>query len=226
MRYNEIIFEANYRNKIDTSRTYPTQAEFDSALKSKFGTVGPTKDSSPQAGGGVYIISTKGIVGYKVPNVDSPEGFVWYLTKEPFMPASKKKPEAATPQPVAKPIAPKVEPKVAPKTANVQEALGELLRYVASIKSRNMWGNYDARGPERDGDGWIAEIRDWGNWEIPRDADLEPGDEEDYDWEELSDESGAKLKSIVDDFSKRYPSIEFYWQTGEKNWIYFHAKAK
>jgi hypothetical protein len=315
MRYNEIITEANYRNKIDTSRTYPTQAEFNKALSTKFGATNVNRESNPQAGGGIYLMSDRGIVGYKTPNADSPEGFVWYLAKEPFMPASKKKSDApaataVTPTKATAPILrnimrphdlqygytaavgdiplsmlggvpeykaikaylatkpgmdlqaevstdsnyktswmyskkltydqlikslmsksikpvvlPKVEPKPVPKV-EVQDALRQLLRYVASIKASSMWGNYDARGPERDGDGWMAEIRDWGNWQLPAGADPSDDEYQDYDWEELSYESSAKLQSIVDDFSKQYPNIAFSWQTGEKNWIYFHAKAK
>jgi len=121
---------------------------------------------------------------------------------------------------------PKVAPKPAPRAVDVQEALSDLLRYVVSIKPRDMWGSYDARGPEQGNNEWTAEIRDWGKWQLPADAD--PSDEayEDYDWEELSNESGAKLQSIVDDFAKRYPGVKFDWSTGEKNWIYFQAKAK
>jgi hypothetical protein len=154
--------------------------------------------------------------------VDSPEGYVWYVVKEPFMPASKKKAEPVAP--VAAPqaaLTPKAAPAVA-KTVNIEAALSDLLSTVKSIRSSSMWGNYDARGPEQDGNGWIAEIRDWGNWQVP-DGEEDDGD---YDWEELTDESGAKLQKIVDEYAKRYPTIKFSWQTGEKNWIYFHARAK
>jgi hypothetical protein len=225
MRYNEIITEANYRNKIDTSRSYPTQSEFDSALKSKFGISGPNKESKPQAGGGIYIMNAKGIVGYKAPNTDSPEGFVWFVAKEPFMPSLKKKTPVAVkptdmqvdaPKGVKSPIS-KID-----KPVNIESALRELLNTVKSIHSNRKWGNYDARGPEQEGDRWVAEIRYWGNWQVPDGED----DDGDYDWEELTGESAMKLQQIIDEYSKRYPSVKFYWQTGEKNWIYLYARAK
>lgn len=59
-------------------------------------------------------------------------------------------------------------------------------------------------------------VRDWGTWINPPEAD----DEEDYDWQELSDESYARLRKIVDDFYKKY-SFQFNFEIGEKNYIYF-----
>jgi hypothetical protein len=92
MRYAQIINEANYRSKFDTSKTFDTEAQFKSIVGSQFGALKgkPAKESKPQAGGAVYIIDPdKGIVGYKVPNKDSQSGFIWYAVKEPFMPATK-----------------------------------------------------------------------------------------------------------------------------------------
>lgn len=229
MRYSEIILEANYRNKFDTSKIYSTRAEFDNALKTKFGITGPNKEGMAKAGGAIYIFNPKGIVGYRVPNQDSPDGYVWYMVKEPFTPATKAKTPATPVEPaVAKqsePKAVKAEPKKTAPAVDPKEALTELYRQIKSIRARNSWGEYQSSPPEPehyDKDTWCASIRDWGRWQIP-DGEEDDGD---YDWEELSDESATKLQGIINEFSKRYPTIEFRWQTGEKNWIYVYAKAK
>jgi hypothetical protein len=65
-----------------------------------------------------------------------------------------------------------------------------------------------------------ASIRHWGKWVTPPDAD----DDEDYDWQELSQESGKKLKEYLDDIKKRYPNSKIYVSTGEKNWIEIQVK--
>lgn len=91
MRYNEVLKEANYRNRFDSTVKYNTDAEFRKAVGDKFDALkGAIKVSKPQAGGAVYIMDAlKGIVGYKFPNAESPSGFSWYAAKEPFMPVSK-----------------------------------------------------------------------------------------------------------------------------------------
>jgi hypothetical protein len=227
MRYNEIITEANYKNKFDSTKIYPSQAEFDRAV-AKFGVSGANKESKPQAGGAVYILNpTKGVIGYKVPNNDSPEGYIWFAAKEPFMPAAK----AAVPAPEAKPV--KSEPKAAPKVEKatdeqLKDGLQDLLSRLANQKSRSMWGNYDTNEPEKDpySGGFHAGIRHWGHWQLPDDADPSDDEYQDYDWEELSHESGRALQEIVQDFNKRYPSMVFSWSTSEKNWIDLYVKAK
>jgi len=65
-----------------------------------------------------------------------------------------------------------------------------------------------------------AGIRYWGNWETPRDAE---GDTEDYDWQELSAESGKKLdqyqKAFKAEAQVKFPGLKFDVGGGEKNWL-------
>jgi len=357
MRYNDIITEANYSKKFDTSVSYRSDADFVKEIEKKFGKIDSIKQSSPKQGGTVYYMDPKkGIIGYKVPNEDSPSGFLWFAAKEPFMPATKgKKPEAPKVEPKkpeAKKVEPqKAEPKPAPKAeeppkeltasdltlpsgydgyyhdtqelyrairkrfgeieigrvpngkirhGNYGAQLGEYLLYnkankqvvgkwestssdmipgrgftvygygyaakdeakkpeapkaapkkdepytgktveskevanalsdlLSSVKNAKplQWGQYEVHGVQDDTDGgkprFSCEIRDWGDWFTPPDTDAE--DVEDYDWQELEEDSQKDLQKIIDKYSKQYPGIKFSFSVEEKNWITLTAKAK
>lgn len=58
------------------------------------------------------------------------------------------------------------------------------------------------------------ELRDWGQWVTPDGVD-----DEDYDWEELSDKFRKILKNIKDEAKQAYPEMDFDFEIGEKNWI-------
>ena len=62
---------------------------------------------------------------------------------------------------------------------------------------------------------FYASVRDWGTWELPEDCE----DEEDYDWEELSESSYNKLQDIIERYRESYKDYEFHFQTSEKNYI-------
>ncbi|CAJ0592253.1 unnamed protein product [Cylicocyclus nassatus] len=51
-----------------------------------------------------------------------------------------------------------------------------------------------------DGHSAFGQIRDWGNWENPSDA----ADEEDYDWQVLTDSSSKKLDELLDEVRAKY----------------------
>ena len=142
MRYTQLIKEANYKSKFDTSITYNSEAQFKSTVGSKFGALkgGPARESKPQAGGAVYLMDPdKGIVGYKVPKDESPSGFIWYAVKEPFMPATKgtKKGTQAPAQAPAQAQAP--APKATPKPAAVAKV------ELSQIKPASGFGGEDIR---------------------------------------------------------------------------------
>lgn len=65
------------------------------------------------------------------------------------------------------------------------------------------------------------ELRDWGQWVTPDDVD-----DEDYDWEELSEKFLKILKNIKDEAKHGYPSMDFEFDIGEKNWITVIAAVK
>jgi hypothetical protein len=66
------------------------------------------------------------------------------------------------------------------------------------------------------------EVRDWGSWENPEGEE----DEEDYDWQVLTHESGQQIKQIVSKIQAKYPNVKFDITTEEKNWIYARMGSK
>lgn len=73
------------------------------------------------------------------------------------------------------------------------------------------------RGIEKDGKGFMFDVRDWGHWE----GDDGSGD---YDFQNLTKKSSKMMNDIITDVEKRYKNVKLDWQTGEKNWIYVSAK--
>jgi hypothetical protein len=66
------------------------------------------------------------------------------------------------------------------------------------------------------------EVRDWGSWENPEDAE----DEEDYDWQVLTHQSVHQLKQIIGKVEAKYPNVKFDVTTEEKNWIIARMGSK
>lgn len=58
------------------------------------------------------------------------------------------------------------------------------------------------------------DIRHWGVWENPSYAE----DEEDYDWQILTEESRSRLQELTEDYSKRY-GVTIRFTVEEKNWL-------
>lgn len=71
-----------------------------------------------------------------------------------------------------------------------------------------------------------ADIRYWGNWEFPQDQHCEDGEDEDCDYEELTDHSYSLLMNKIDTIRKDFPSVDIQVQCGEKNYIDFDLKVK
>ena len=71
-------------------------------------------------------------------------------------------------------------------------------------------------------DNTSAEIRHWGSWINPRDAEWE----EDYDWQELSPESENMLDTIRENVKKRYPEFHISFTQGEKCWLEIHLRVR
>ena len=59
------------------------------------------------------------------------------------------------------------------------------------------------------------EVRDWGDWETPPDAE----DEEDHDWQELTDEYRQKLRTFRQQVQTEFPKVIVEPSPEEKNWI-------
>lgn len=110
--------------------------------------------------------------------------------------------------------------------ATLLQAAGAFLQF---LKNTPEGRRADTQGPEMElpNPNWgprepqaYAGIRDWGVWEIPRDAE---GDTEDYDWKELSEASGKKLdqyqKVFKTEAKTKFPGLKFDLSGSEKNWL-------
>lgn len=71
-----------------------------------------------------------------------------------------------------------------------------------------------------------ADIRYWGQWMIPDDAEGEFEDFEDYDWEVLTPEWSKKLHAAEAAAIKKYPKLSIHFEVGEKNYIIVHVRRK
>lgn len=69
-----------------------------------------------------------------------------------------------------------------------------------------------------------AECRDWASWENPEDTPED--EEEDYDWQVLSLQSGNTLSEIWAMFKGKYPNHDIQIFTEEKNWISIKVSEK
>lgn len=226
MKYKDLILkEANYASYFDNATSYTSEVAFMNAITAKFGPLshGPSglKRSAIKAGGTMYLKDEKlGIVGYMRPAMGS-EHYQWFAAKTPFQAATKgaKAPASAPVKAAAK------APDAPAKAPDFEHALNILLSNVRDVRSPRMYGSYQCSEAEIVNGRWMAGIRDWGHWSNPPEAQ-EEDDEEDYDWQVLSRESGTKLQSILNQVEQSFPNIKFSFTTEEKNWIMFTAKAK
>ncbi len=67
-----------------------------------------------------------------------------------------------------------------------------------------------------------AEVRNWGTWKLPDGCE----DEDDYDWEILTDEYKNKLDLILKNLKDYYPNFNIDGNVEEKNWICFTVESK
>lgn len=79
------------------------------------------------------------------------------------------------------------------------------------------------RTPQQNGKAWTVEVRHWGHWQNPDDA----RDEEDYDWQELSQSTKDLLKRLCTQVEGWHKGlIKMSFGTEEKNWIVIYAEPK
>jgi hypothetical protein len=76
-------------------------------------------------------------------------------------------------------------------------------------------GRYsDIKEPELHNGKIVADIRYWGHWVLPHDAEYE----EDYDWKELDKNSGKVMDKKVKEFAKAN-KVKISWSPEEKEYI-------
>ena len=94
-----------------------------------------------------------------------------------------------------------------------RDALEDLKAEMRRISSGDNW-----RLEENDGRLCLS-VRYWGSWENPDDAE----DEEDYDWQVLSDEYQEKLNALLIKIQKKY-GVQIHMPGDEKNWLSFEIQ--
>ena len=118
---------------------------------------------------------------------------------------------------------PKEEPKAAPRAerkggeATDQQLRDALQAVKDAMRNADRQQHQTWRAIEKDGKGFMFDVRDWGDWE----GDDGSGD---YDFQNLTKKSSKMLHDIIADVEKRHKNVKLDWQTGEKNWIYVSAK--
>ena len=93
---------------------------------------------------------------------------------------------------------------------NAKEALKALRARLSKVGGGEDYRIYSEE------DALLLEVRYWGEWENPEDAE----DEEDYDWQVLTDESKEKLDEILTAIQKQY-KVKIEQVGSEKNWLVF-----
>lgn len=101
--------------------------------------------------------------------------------------------------------------------APVQAAYNDLVRAFKSSPLYSRWSTVQQNDGYKPGSISFG-IRDWGKWVNPQDM---PADDsgEDYDWQVPTPETKRAAQQIIDSVSSRYPQLNFYLQTSEKNWF-------
>jgi hypothetical protein len=81
----------------------------------------------------------------------------------------------------------------------------------------------DVSGPMKNGKRWYVGIRHWGKWQTPSDVEE---DEEDYDWQEPTEETIQAGTKIAEDLMKSNPNVKIEIGVGEKNWLEIYVEGK
>lgn len=219
MRWNEIISEAAASEPQWSNAQYSSFAELKQAIKKVWGSDEferkMVKSKGSQLGfslGVSHLVNKKGqVVGY------------WELTGASMEPGrgavTRGYGQVAVKKAAAKPKAAKVaKVAAAKKPATPAELSQAAIALKAAFKTASP-GYAEYRDLEN---GVGFDVRHWGTWQVPVDAE----DDGDYDWEELTDESAAKLKQVINGVEAKYPNVRFDVQTSEKNWITAQLDSK
>lgn len=77
-------------------------------------------------------------------------------------------------------------------------------------------------GSINDDDGIWFDVRYWGTWVVPADAE----DDGDYDWEEPSPETVARLQRMAAEVESKHPNVKITFNVGEKHWLEIWARPE
>lgn len=73
----------------------------------------------------------------------------------------------------------------------------------------------NARPPEKEGERYVFEFRDWGRWE----NDIDDYDDEDSDWQVPSSDTTLAIEQLCETIINTYKDVKVTYQVGEKNYI-------
>lgn len=105
--------------------------------------------------------------------------------------------------------------------STLKDAAWEAFQRLKSHSMMARYGDTDSPTEERGGEYYFG-LRDFGSWSNPPEA----RDDEDYDWQVISQESAKAIKTVLDDVAKKYPTLKFDWSPEEKNWISVRVRNK
>lgn len=103
----------------------------------------------------------------------------------------------------------------AKKTPDEMKTLARQLQGELKRMPEGRW--CEIQDPELYGGKLMADIRHWGQWNVPDDEE----DDGDYDWKELDKKSSTSLDKKVKEFAK-LNKVKIEWKTGEKEYISLH----
>ena len=90
------------------------------------------------------------------------------------------------------------------------------------------FGNSSFRINEETDTTLYCDCRNWGEWEISEDDCFseEEDDCQDYDFEQLTEDSTRDLIIIMSDLKKKYIKLSISYSISEKNYIDFEVEVK
>lgn len=218
MRYHEIFEAAEPRF---TGPTYDKYSDLTKAISTLHGAtdlervpVGPRHSRLGFMLGNNHLVdkSTGKVVGYwETTNADMIPGRGAVVTGHGQVAANDEPKKAAEPAAKSLPTGPATD-------EECKAALNELRLQMEPHGGR--WAEWRPVEATQGG-GYQFEVRDWGEWQNPVDAE----DEEDYDWQELTDHSSKLLRSIIAKVRSAYPNVNLQELGSEKNWLVFSATS-
>lgn len=169
-----------------------------------------------------YIKGTNTVVGRSTADgkfflAQNPNNTKYDPKNNPFMPAQKSGGDTA-PKAAEKPTKRSAPKLTAEDIVNIIR--GEMK---SSPLNKGNWGRFadDDHFDNPNTKGFS--VRNWGEWELPNDVDP---DEEDYDWEVMTDKTSKALGELIKKWRAEYPDFNIWVDSGEKNWIYIQVTPK
>lgn len=218
MRYQEIFEDSNPHF---VGPTYDNYAKLKAAIQDKWGTIEIQRGKMLTRTG-----SRWGFTFGRQELIDSKSGAVvgfWELTDADQYPGrgtvTRGYGQVAKP-PVELPKKAHPVPGEPTAPATKQEMSAAMSALLTALKSTGGYG-FDVDGPYSEDSRAYMSVRHWGQWENPQGEE----DEEDYDWQVMTDDSSHQLEGIIANVGVKYPNVKMECQGSEKQWLEFIATS-